>query len=59
VGHWYEIANLLRNGTLQHLLEIRPQLACLMVHNIDTVGADVDPAILVTTSIAAPRSLQR
>ena len=46
VGHWYEIANLLRNGTLQHLLEIRPQLACLMVHNIDTVGADVDPAIL-------------
>jgi hypothetical protein len=46
VGHWYEIANLLRNGTLQQLLEIRPQLAYLMVHNIDTVGADVDPAIL-------------
>jgi hypothetical protein len=46
VGHWYEIANLLRNGTLQHLLEIRPQLAYLMVHNIDTVAADADPAIL-------------
>ena len=46
VGHWYEIANLLRNGTLQRLLEIRPQLAYLMVHNIDTVGAGVDPAIL-------------
>jgi hypothetical protein len=46
VGHWYEIANLLRNGTLQQLLEIRPQLAYLMVHNIDTVGADDDPAIL-------------
>ena len=24
VGHWYEIANLLRNGTLLHLLESRP-----------------------------------
>ena len=46
VGHWYEIANLLRNGTLQHLLEIRPRLAYLMVHNIDTVAADADPAIL-------------
>jgi hypothetical protein len=46
VGHWYEISNLLRNGTLQRLLEIRPQLAYLMVHNIDTVAADADPAIL-------------
>lgn len=46
VGHWYEIANLLRNGTLQRLLEIRPQLAYFMVHNIDTVAADADPAIL-------------
>ena len=46
VGHWYEISNLLRNGTLQRLFELRPQLAYLMVHNIDTVGADADPAIL-------------
>ncbi len=46
VGHWYEIANLLRNGTLVRLLEIRPKLAYLMVHNIDTVAADVDAAIL-------------
>jgi hypothetical protein len=46
VGHSYEIANLLRNGVLQRLFEIRPQLAYLMVHNIDTVAADVDPAIL-------------
>ncbi|MGD0292923.1 MAG: UTP--glucose-1-phosphate uridylyltransferase [Terracidiphilus sp.] len=46
VGHWYEIANLLRNGTLLRLLEIRPQLAWLMVHNIDTVAADADAAIL-------------
>jgi hypothetical protein len=46
VGHWYEIANLLRNGTLLKLLEMRPQLADVMVHNIDTAGANVDPSIL-------------
>jgi hypothetical protein len=46
VGHWYEIANLLRNGTLLRLLELRPRLNYLMVHNIDTVAADADPAIL-------------
>jgi hypothetical protein len=46
VGHWYEVANLLRNGTLRRLLEKRPQLNYLMVHNIDTVAADADPAVL-------------
>jgi hypothetical protein len=46
VGHWYEIANLLRNGTLLRLLALRPQLSCLMVHNIDTAGVSVDPSIL-------------
>jgi hypothetical protein len=46
VGHWYEIANLLRNGTLRRLFEIRPQLRYLMAHNIDTVAADADPAVL-------------
>jgi len=46
VGHWFEIPNLLRNGTLARLLEQRPQLKHLMLHNIDTVGADVDPALL-------------
>jgi hypothetical protein len=46
VGHWYEVANLLRNGTLLRLLELRPRLTTLMVHNIDTVAANVDPAIL-------------
>ncbi|MGA2144662.1 MAG: UTP--glucose-1-phosphate uridylyltransferase [Bryobacteraceae bacterium] len=46
VGHWYEIPNLLRNGTLASLLEMRPRLRYLMAHNIDTVAADVDPAIL-------------
>jgi len=46
VGHWYEIANLLRNGTLEKLLVTQPQLKYLMIHNIDTVGANADPAIL-------------
>jgi hypothetical protein len=46
VGHWYEVPNLLRNGTLLRLIQERPQLKYLMVHNIDTVGADVDPDML-------------
>lgn len=46
VGHWYEVANLLRNGTLTELLRQRPQLQTLLLHNIDTLGADADPAIL-------------
>ena len=46
VGHWYEIPNLLRNGTLAQLLTERPQLKYLFLHNIDTLGADVDPALL-------------
>jgi hypothetical protein len=46
VGHWYEVANLLRNGTLERLIEKRPQLNYLMVHNIDTVAANADPAVL-------------
>jgi hypothetical protein len=46
VGHWYEIPNLLRNGVLHDLLARRPALTTLMLHNIDTLGADVDPALL-------------
>jgi hypothetical protein len=46
VGHWYEVPNLLLNGTLHRLLGERPQLRHLMLHNIDTVGADLDPALL-------------
>jgi galactokinase/mevalonate kinase-like predicted kinase len=44
-GHFYEIPNLLRNGVLARLLAESPNLRWLMVHNIDTLGADVDPAI--------------
>jgi hypothetical protein len=46
VGHWFEIPNLLKNGVLAELLEQRPQLQTLMLHNIDTVGADVSPLML-------------
>jgi hypothetical protein len=46
VGHWYEVPNLLRNGVLARLLAERPQLRVLVMHNVDTVGADVDPALL-------------
>ncbi|WP_128545639.1 UTP--glucose-1-phosphate uridylyltransferase [Larkinella soli] len=46
LGHWYEVSNLLRNGTLARLLAERPQVETIMLHNIDTLGADVDPAVL-------------
>jgi hypothetical protein len=45
VGHWFEVPNLLRNGVLARLLSERPQLRHLMLHNIDTLGADADPAM--------------
>ncbi len=46
VGHFYEVPNLLRNGVMAALLKGRPQLKYLMLHNIDTLGANPDPALL-------------
>ena len=46
VGHWYEIPNLFRNGVLEQLLRERPNIKYLMLHNIDTLGADPDLAAL-------------
>jgi hypothetical protein len=52
VGHWYEIPNMLRcdaagrPGVLAGMLADRPQLKWFFLHNIDTVGADLDPALL-------------
>lgn len=46
LGHWFEWASLLRNGTLKTVLDLRPQLRYLLLHNIDTLGADVDPGLL-------------
>ena len=45
VGHWYEIPNLFLNGTLKRLISENPNLKHLLVHNIDTLGANADPAI--------------
>jgi hypothetical protein len=44
VGHWFEIPNMLLNGTLGNMLDDFPQLKYLMVHNIDTLGANPDPS---------------
>ena len=46
VGHWYEIPNLLKNGVLARLLREQPRLRTLLLHNVDTVGADLDPELL-------------
>ena len=45
-GHFYEVPNLLRNGVLARLLEDFPRLQWLLVHNIDTLGANVDAGVL-------------
>lgn len=46
VGHWFEVPGLLLNGVLASLLMERPQLRWLMLHNVDTTGADVDAVCL-------------
>ena len=46
VGHWYEVPTLFRNGVLATLLRQRPGLKYLLVHNVDTMGAHLDPALL-------------
>lgn len=46
VGHWYEIPNMLRNGLLHRMLTERPSLKYLLLHNIDTLGANLNPLVL-------------
>ncbi|MCB0852837.1 MAG: UTP--glucose-1-phosphate uridylyltransferase, partial [Bacteroidetes bacterium] len=46
LGHWYEVSNLLRNGVMKRLLKENPQVDTIMLHNIDTLGADIDPRAL-------------
>ncbi len=46
VGHWFEVPNLLKNGVLLDLLRDQPGLEYLMIHNIDTLGANVDAGVL-------------
>ena len=46
VGHWYEVPNMMLNGVLRSMIEEQPSLKYLMLHNIDTLGANVDPGLL-------------
>lgn len=46
VGHWYEVPNFIKNGTLARMLEAQPSIKYLLVHNIDTLGAAIDPTLL-------------
>ena len=46
VGHWYEVPNMLLNGVLHQMLVDQPELKYLMLHNIDTLGANADPGLL-------------
>ncbi len=52
-GHFYELPNLLRNGLLGQILAQYPNLKWLLLHNIDTLGATLDPAILGLASESA------
>lgn len=45
-GHWYEIPNLLKNGVLANIILKNPGLKYLFCHNIDTLGAHLDPHLL-------------
>ncbi len=45
-GHFYEIPNLFRNGVLARMIRDSPRLRWLLVHNIDTLGANLDPGVL-------------
>jgi hypothetical protein len=46
LGHWYEVPNMLRNGVLAALIKENPAIENIMLHNIDTLGADVSAAAL-------------
>jgi UDP-N-acetylglucosamine pyrophosphorylase len=46
VGHWYEVPNMFRNGILKNMLTEHPTVEHIMLHNIDTLGANVSPEIL-------------
>lgn len=46
LGHWYEVPNMLRNGTLAKLLSENPSAENILLHNIDTLGADLSAEAL-------------
>ena len=46
MGHWYEFVNLLKNGTLLNVLNANPNLKYFLIHNIDTLGTNIDASLL-------------
>ena len=46
LGHWYEIPNLVKNSVLARMLKNNPGLKYLLCHNIDTLGAYIEPSLL-------------
>ena len=46
VGHFYELPNLFRNGVLARILQQRPQLRHVLLHNVDTCGVNAAPEYL-------------
>lgn len=45
-GHWHEIPNLIKNGVLARMIKDNPNLKYLLCHNIDTLGANIEPSLL-------------
>ncbi|NLF39993.1 UTP--glucose-1-phosphate uridylyltransferase, partial [bacterium] len=45
-GHFFELPNMLRNGTLAAMLRENPGLEHLMVHNADTLGVFLSPIMI-------------
>jgi hypothetical protein len=45
-GHFYEVPTMLRNGVLARLLDESPDLRWLLVHNVDSLGTDIDAGTL-------------
>ncbi|MBI4698385.1 MAG: UTP--glucose-1-phosphate uridylyltransferase, partial [Nitrospirae bacterium] len=45
-GHWHEIPNMMKNSVLAKMLIENPNLKYLLCHNIDTLGAYVEPSLL-------------
>lgn len=46
IGHWFELPNMFRNGVFAEMLHNSPNIKYLMLHNIDTLGASLDPGVL-------------
>lgn len=46
MGHWFELPNLLKNGVLAELLKKNPEVETIMLHNVDTLGADLEVVAL-------------